>query len=590
MIKSLRYLVVWACALLSLPLIAQSTIQLGYCPNDLSAGVDTVVLNDKYKLRVRGAVRLPAARMQILKGAKITKLRLASMAGMKNVYLFIRPSLDKPAITKLHKIDEAVSGWNEVTLNEPYTVTGEEIFLSFNAELPGGMGLLFSKEQHANAGYVNDGQQWTDVSTLGIGAMYLQAEVEVGADIPQSDFAFEAINLKKRFTQIGDTLAAELVISNYGLKPAPLPRICYQMQEGDALSWTVDTVVEPGKTVKLTQNLLTKDMKEGYNQLNLWLDTKDVFKANDSVTVQVPCYENSYPRKTLIEHFTTLPCKNCPYGLKLLSKLTEGRKDYVWVAHHVGYDKDELTVDDSHYLLDPTGVSGAPAAVFDRTVLSCSSSPRQAGFIIGYSSTEQGLKIVKPGLDEATSTPAFLSINIENNYNEATRELTTTVTSDRDNLLPLFYPDNFLTVELVEDGVETKGIQVGSNAKIHGHVFRTSLTSIKGDPIEWNENHFTATYHFTIPQTWNADKLRVVAFAHRSLSNAKTDIQVLNTNEAWVTKTGASGIEDTTLESDPNAVREYYNLQGQRIAQPTKGIYLEKVIGTNGTRTYKRIK
>lgn len=83
MIKSLRYLVVWACALLSLPLIAQSTIQLGYCPNDLSAGVDTVVLNDKYKLRVRGAVRLPAARMQVLKGAKITKLRLASMAGMK---------------------------------------------------------------------------------------------------------------------------------------------------------------------------------------------------------------------------------------------------------------------------------------------------------------------------------------------------------------------------------------------------------------------------------------------------------------------------------------------------------------------------
>lgn len=590
MIKSLRYLVVWACALLSLPLIAQSTIQLGYCPNDLSAGVDTVVLNDKYKLRVRGAVRLPAARMQVLKGAKITKLRLASMAGMKNVYLFIRPSLDKPAITKLHKIDEAVSGWNEVTLNEPYTVTGEEIFLAFNAELPAGMGLLFSKEKHTNAGYVNDGQQWIDVSTLGIGALYLQAEMEVSADIPQSDFALEAVNLKKKFTQIGDTLETELVISNYGIKAAPLPTLCHKIQEGATLQWNVDTIVGPGKTIKLNKQFLTDNMHEGYNELHLWLDTDDKFKDNDSMLIQVPCYENAYPRKTLIEHFTTLPCVNCPNGLKVLSKLTEGREDYVWVAHHVGYEFDELTVQDSYYLVDPIGISGAPAASFDRTILSCSDSPRQAGISIGYTATDLGVKIIKQGLDAAVSTPAFLSINIDNLYNENTRELTTTVTGERNKLLSLFYPDNLLTVELVEEGVETKGIQVGSNAKVHGHVFRKALSPIKGDSIQWSDDHFEATYKITIPDTWNADKLRIVAFAHRSLDNAKTDIQVLNANESWVTPVGASGIEDASLADGSITSREYYNLQGQRIAQPVKGIYLEKVITTNGTRTYKRVK
>ena len=105
------------------------------------------------------------------------------MAGMKNVYLFIRPSLDKPAITKLHKIDETTSGWNEVTLNEPYTVTGEEIFLAFNAELPAGMGLLFrQRKTHQCRLRMTDNNglmfpHWESVPS------YLQAEMEVSADI-----------------------------------------------------------------------------------------------------------------------------------------------------------------------------------------------------------------------------------------------------------------------------------------------------------------------------------------------------------------------------------------------------------------------
>ena len=116
------------------------------------------------------------------------------------------------------------------------------------------------------------------------------------------------------------------------------------------------------------------------------------------------------------------------------------------------------------------------------------------------------------------------------------------------------------------------------------------MSPIKGDSIQWSDDHFEATYKITIPDTWNADKLRIVAFAHRSLDNAKTDIQVLNANESWVTPAGASGIEDASLADGRITRREYYNLQGQRIAQPVKGIYLEKVITTNGTRTYKRVK
>ena len=44
-------------------------------------------------------------------------------------------------------------------------------------------------------------------------------------------------------------------------------------------------------------------------------------------------------------------------------------------------------------------------------------------------------------------------------------------------------------------------------------------------------------------------------------------------------------------EGEGNVIgREYYNLQGQRIAAPTQGVYLEKVLTDKGVVTYKRMK
>ena len=44
-------------------------------------------------------------------------------------------------------------------------------------------------------------------------------------------------------------------------------------------------------------------------------------------------------------------------------------------------------------------------------------------------------------------------------------------------------------------------------------------------------------------------------------------------------------------ESEGNVIgREYYNLQGQRIAAPVQGVYLEKVLTDKGAVTYKRMK
>ncbi|EJW99825.1 secreted protein [gut metagenome] len=108
-----------------------------------------------------------------------------------------------------------------------------------------------------------------------------------------------------------------------------------------------------------------------------------------------------------------------------------------------------------------------------------------------------------------------------------------------------------------------------------------------GAPIYQEVQDSTITGSVTI----NGEGNRMVSFIYDAMSNPE--------DPKWV-----SFYIDLTKNADPSAIenvvnkenagevlrREYYNLQGQRIAQPTKGIYLEKVITTNGVYTKKVLK
>ena len=167
--------------------------------------------------------------------------------------------------------------------------------------------------------------------------------------------------------------------------------------------------------------LPTDGCTDGYNLLTASIELTDGNPDNNRIEAQLPCYATAYPRKSLIEHFTTLPCVNCPYGLNVLRGLVSGRTDYVWVAHHVGYMTDELTVNDSYKVSSIVGVNGAPMACFDRTVLPGLSSNTAAAFSIGYTNPAYGKEALSPYLDQCTSIPAFVSVNLNCTFDTATK-------------------------------------------------------------------------------------------------------------------------------------------------------------------------
>ena len=569
---------------------AQTSIHLGYCSDEIPANHQSAVLSDAISARFRAAAVIPAARLKALAGAKVTKIRVGCPEGMTNWYVTLRTSLEGTAATKSVDLPTTVEGWNEAELKEPYVITGEtDLVLYYAGTLPAGKGLVLGDKKNPNGFYINYASEWIDASALGWNALCLQAVVEVEGDVPANDLAVENIAFESAFAKIGEGTNATVRIANYGFADAPAPVLHYVAGAGEPAQMALEGTIAVGEYKEVNIQLPTASCTEGFNDVRCWIDSDDAVVENNELSKQLACYVNAYPRRTLIEHFTTLACVNCPYGDATLRAVVSGREDYVWVAHHVGYREDELTVQDSYNVSGINGVSSAPMAAFDRTVLPFSNGSSAPGGGIGYMNPSEGKAALLPCFNYCAETPAFVSVDINAAFDAATRTLTATVSGERNGLLNLFYPEANLTVQLVEDAVETIGKQTGSGSQIHDHVYRVSLTPSLGEPIEWQGDAYSQSFTAAVPETWNEGNLRVVAFVNRPYKNSDcTNIQVLNANDLRLST--LDGIDNISIDPSAASRREYFNLQGQRIAAPQKGIYIEKITTAEGTLCMKRVK
>lgn len=586
---SLRYALVACCLWLCTSLMAQSTLHLGYCSDQISADNETVMLSDLYDVRFRAAIIIPAARLKALVGAKVTKIRVGAPAGMKNWYVTLRTDLAAPAVTKSVDLPLTVEGWNEATLVEPYAITGEtDLVVYYAGTLPAGQGLVLGDRTNPNGFFINYDNEWENVASYGYNALCLQAVVEADADVPGNDLAVEGVTFDKPFTQIGGEAKAQVRIANYGTAATAVPTLHYAVDGGETHQVSVTGEMGVNDFKDVTVNVPTEGCAEGYNEVRFWIEHEDAVAENNTLEAIVGCYKDAYKRRVLVEHFTTLACVNCPYGDATLSAVVANRDDYVWVAHHIGYMEDELTNPRSYDIGAIVGVNAAPMAAFDRTMLPFSDNKTTPAGSIGYSSAAAGKAAIGPSFDYCANTPAFVSVNISANYDAATRTLSATVQGERNAMLNLLYPEANLTVLLAEDNVHTEGRQTGSGSQIHNHVFRQFLTSSHGDAIDWQDNAYSYTCTTDIPDTWNVENLRVVAFVNRPYQNNDcTQLQVLNANDLRLqTVSAVHGIE----AAEAPVQRTCYNLQGQRISEPTKGIYIEKVVTPSGIRCLKRVR
>ena len=215
---------------------------------------------------------------------------------------------------------------------------------------------------------------------------------------------------------------------------------------------------------------------------------------------EVPTF---FPRKFLLEHFTSENCNQCPMGMKyIVEYLDKQTTPYIWVSHHAVYGTDEYTIPEGNAIaINYLGMNTVPSVVFNRT--------KQDGLlVIGAWSIEN--LVVKD------DTTAEASVEINHTFDATTRRLDVTVSGQVANkdrqayLLSILIKENGLVGKQEDAYCSWKGAKW--NEYMHPRVVRDFLTATFGDTVKVENQSYSYSTSFIIDENWVPENCCVVAY------------------------------------------------------------------------------
>ena len=221
----------------------------------------------------------------------------------------------------------------------------------------------------------------------------------------------------------------------------------------------------------------------------------------------------SFPRKYLIEHFTGAGCGYCPEGMYSIVKYTTNltTTPCILVSHHTYTD--DLMIEKSIQIAGASGVkqNQAPYMSMNRTKVMGQTIAFSPGYLV-----EDGMAAMIAG---KCDTVAEASVVIDRTYQTDTRELNVTVSGQVANASATKY---LLTVLIKENGLigeqndyywSWKQEYGGYKEFMHPCVVRDVLCAAAlGDEVTVENQAYSKSYTFTLPEAWVAENCCVVAY------------------------------------------------------------------------------
>ena len=220
---------------------------------------------------------------------------------------------------------------------------------------------------------------------------------------------------------------------------------------------------------------------------------------------EVPTF---FPRKFLLEHFTSANCNMCPLGMKYIAEyLDQQTTPYIWVSNHAVYGTDEYTIPESNTIaMNYLGMNSVPSVVFNRT--------------------EQRGKLVNSAWNIETwlaedfrvegDTIAEASLVIDHSFNTLTRKLNVTVSGQVANaersayLLTILIKENRLVGKQADANTSYK--QTGWTEYMHPRVVRDIVTATLGDTVKVENQSYSYSTSYVVNKEWVAENCCIVAY------------------------------------------------------------------------------
>lgn len=310
-------------------------------------------------------VSFPTAFISPYAGNHITKVRIGVKAVGTNAYLYIKNHASDSRYIYHQKIDSLKYGWNDITLDTPFDITGtDDIAIGYKASFANAGGVGYSKEKFSDGDlvYYNSENKWTSTG----GSVCIQAIVE-GSSLPQNEMLIGKVaSLAAPYE--AKTMTFTGVVRNVGANKVNGYTLKYSV-DGNVSSLNINRPVEVNASDTFTIDV--PSTVPGIHPIIISIDkvngVPDYYLANDTATATLTVRDKTFMRRVVCEEFTGTWCGWCPRGLVGLELMKERYPDrFIAISVH---GDDKLEIDASRqYSYRPfiESCSGAPSCDVDR--------------------------------------------------------------------------------------------------------------------------------------------------------------------------------------------------------------------------------
>lgn len=597
MIKNIKTFLLGTLTAVCTSTMAQTTATYGYAPILLS-NTDSVFLglNGKSGL-ISAAVCLDPAEDSVvsrLKGRRIKGIQVlmhhAYANGKKQRRCLVRVASGTPDNSVYEQLCSFSEGVNDILLDTTLTVGSEPLYLEAQVYETLGTPLPFVAYGGAS---VEGGcwmklkdQDWTSYTDRG--SLCLRAILDDETlPLAQPTAYVQNVSHPQKVAPVSDFNGTLYVLNQTG---RDMSTVEIAMQgEGDTnptlRTLSLSPSLATGHATVVNANLRAGKGESTEALWTVWAEKADGQKLLPSRRgkTRLAVSVDDFSRVPLVEEFTSQYCLNCPFMAYYLDEAMEQYREeghpLIYLTRHVGFREDAFTCEADRVLEFLNQDHGNPSVMYNRTVFE---GREEVVFGANVAESEPYLT----NITEAGSQFALSKVDVTADRSDQGVAATVSGRMARN----LVGQPVRLSVYLVEDSIstdrfpqlglddETAPADLKQRFKHNGIIRATYNADPEGDLITPDdEGNFTVTYPAVALLTdrqaepvkyWTENNMRVVAVVHKYNKDNLRDNYVLNAAETHWQTTGI-----TTVNVQPRPAQDViYNLQGQRLSRPTRGI------------------
>lgn len=577
---------------------------VGYCYRD-SITYENVAFGQEVTYTV-GAVA-NSSMLAPYVGCRVVGIRFALSQSIGNTKLVVArktgaQTVDSPIVEQT--LRRTYEGWQNVFFNSANEFTIEEddnLFFGFNYTetsemVEAGTGAMCSFGTEEIEGGFCLLSNNTLYNITGAGCLCVQLIVDV-TNMPRKAVKTTFFDTGFKYKKTGEKTELFYTIANSGRENISALTIAYQLDDDPVVKKTFSTKLDEAQSDSYSISIdKSITLPVGAHTVKTYvtnIDGEDFeTPAKDTLRTVFMIYETPLKRqKQYFEQYTSSAEVMAYHVNPIFNQVTKNHPDDM-VLVNVHRQGTPLAVDESSYLEDLYAYTW-PSFTINRAYYP--GENHVAYDVNDYATIDQSLvvSIINDMIEQEKSMPAFAQMDINATYDEPTRELSVTVNGVLSPDAEAMFGQLALTLLLTEDDVRSAqtivnvlGRVTTNNNYQHNNVLRAFISAAKGDVVTVSDNIFTATYKYTVPATWNADNLNIVAYMTQK--HDKTDsydeknMDIIGANSIYVKDAAKTAVEQIWMHpadnqySTADVQRPTFNLMGQRVGSNYHGIVVRQ--------------